>query len=251
MGGKFPSVGVLERQISGFNLNQALRKESFINALERRGIDLPNKIDRTYELSSLQVSAVAAITNFNDKRRPATKLKELGITMGQWQGWLKNPKFRKYLHTLSSLEVSDGLYVAHQGLMDAMERGQVEAIKYYMEITGRAPKDSKQEQDIRTVLTRVMEAIQITVRDPLKIAEIGRQFDMIMNGGRTEQVDPFEGRRQIEGEIERPVPQVVEQFSVGLPTGSVSSHVSSHVPSHVSMAEDRDEYQEDFLADSL
>lgn len=176
----FPKTEILEKRFAPFTLRGAMRKSSFVNGLVNRGIPLP-MAEHEY-LSPLQVAAVTSILNWDDKRSRASKLKELGVTTAQWSGWLRSKKFKEYLNSISSENFEEAVDHAHEGLMRAVDKGNTEAIKYFMEVTGRYSASNAEIQNFKIVLARVIESIQRHIKDPAIIAAISSDFNLIMNG---------------------------------------------------------------------
>ncbi len=176
----FPKTDILEQRFPTFSLRDAMRKTAFVNALANRGIPLP-RTDHEY-LSPIQMAAITSILNWDDKRSRATKLKELGVSTAQWTGWLRSKKFKEYLHSISSENFDEAVDHAHEGLIKAVDKGNTEAIKYYMEITGRYTANSAEVQNLKVVLSRLSEAIQRHVPDPAVLAAINADFQLILQG---------------------------------------------------------------------
>jgi hypothetical protein len=173
-----------------------LRNPTFRTALINRGIKIPVEPgQRIRDLTDEQVAAIATVLNFEDKRSRSAKLKSLGISPVQWMGWMKEPKFKKFLHQLSRENFQDSVHVAHEGMLRAVDRGDTNAIKFYMELTGRYTQSTPSEQNIRIILARVIESIQRHVQDPDILRAIATDFDAIMRGE-----VPVE-KRQIESTI--------------------------------------------------
>lgn len=180
--GKFPTVVTIQKNFPELNVSATLAHPTFVEALSNRGIKAPLSEGIPDELSPEQVAAVALILDYGDKRSHNTKLRSLGITPGKWQGWLKNEVFKDYLHVLSTQNLDAALHVAHNGLINATERGDVNAIKYYMELTGRFSSDSGQNQNFRVMIQRLIESIQRHVKDPDVIRLIAADFEVIQKG---------------------------------------------------------------------
>lgn len=189
--GHFPSYEVFIERFPNFDINDSLNHKTFRLALVNRGIDPPvgpldyDDLNMPQGITKEQLAAIVTVVNFEDRRSRATKLKELGITPQQWQGWLKQTAFKEFLHELSASNLSDAAYVANDALVRAMDRGDVNAIKYYGEITGRAQRESPQLQNIKIVLARVVESIQKHIKDPELLQAIGEDFERILSGAVT------------------------------------------------------------------
>lgn len=177
--GNFPSEKAIFDRYPKFNLAQSMGKSTFVNAVLNRGIEFPSPSD---ELTVEQVAAISAVMNFDDTRSRAAKLKELGISHNKWQGWMKNLKFKGYLQKVSADAFEGSLHVAHEGLLRAVDRGSVDAVKFFMELTGRHSSSSVEQQNVRVILAKVMESIQKNVRDPEVIRAIAYDFERILRG---------------------------------------------------------------------
>lgn len=176
--GEFPNRELLSRQFPDFDLEANLKNEVFLNALKNRGIKLPSSDDN---LSNEQVAAIAAVANFvADGRSLRAKLKDLGISPTKWQGWMRQKEFKTFLHDLTGNNFKDSLHVAQEGLLRSVERGNTDAIKFYLEATGQY--QSPETQNIKIILSRIMEAITINVKDPDVVRAIAADFERIMTG---------------------------------------------------------------------
>lgn len=194
-----PGQHQLSSKIKGFSLKDNLNHPTFRLSLVNRGVELPPSVDfspkgeknedATYlsklmeddEISVEQAAAIITVTNFEDRRTRRVKLAELGISLAQWNGWLKSKKFKNYLHQLSFSNFQESAYVAHEGLLKAVDKGDTNAIKYYMEMTGRFTSASEGGQNIRVVLARLTEVLQRYV-SPETLVLIGQDFQAVMRG---------------------------------------------------------------------
>lgn len=179
---KFPTTVIIRERWPDIDYMSVMANPTFIEALSNRGIQAPLSDGLPDELTQEQVAAVGLVLDYADKRSHNTKLRSLGITPGKWQGWLKNQVFKDYLHTLSTHSLEDALHVAHTGLISATERGDVNAIKYYMELTGRFSSDSGQTQNFKVMIQRIVESVQRHVKDPDIIRLLASDFEVIMRG---------------------------------------------------------------------
>lgn len=179
---RFPTFQAIRKRW-GDEIIDSMSEEIVIAALSNRGIKIPQTGDYPEELTDEQVAAVGLVLDYADKRSHNTKLRSLGITPAKWNGWLKNEVFKNYLHSLSSRGLDDALHVAHTGLIHATERGDTNAIKYYMELTGRFSGDSGESQNFKVMLQRMVETIQRHVKDPDTIRLIANDFKVIVEGG--------------------------------------------------------------------
>lgn len=161
------------------------QKPVFIKAMEKRGITIADGItEPPVDFSKAQLAAIMTMTDYLDQRSSTTKLKQLGLTTTQWNAWMKESKFKDYVHEISAKNFTDGVHMAQVGLAKKLESGDVNAIKYYYEVTGRYNGgEAGNQQNIRIVLTKLVEVLQRRIKDPELLAQIGRDFDTILSGG--------------------------------------------------------------------
>lgn len=186
--GKFPPVGRIKETYPRFNLKNALKHNTFRLALDNRGITIPpdtlleGEIERVADLTNEQIAAISVYVNFADPRSRTRKLSEMGIPPSKWNGWLQNKNFTDFLHELSTRNFTNSLSVAQEGLLKAVDRGDTNAVKLYMEMTGRYTANSGQNQNVRVIVARVVESIQKHVKDPNVLRAIANDFEVIMRG---------------------------------------------------------------------
>lgn len=171
----------------GFDLKHSLSKEPFKRALFERGITPPrkrfNKSKQAPELSEEQMAAIIAVINHADKRSIKSKLETMGLTLTQWQGWVRNPTFRDKLHEVSTENFEDAIHHAHTGLVTAMDRGEVNAIKLYLELSGRQKDTDPTLKNFKMVVGRIIESLQFRLRDyPELMQDIQADMELIFEG---------------------------------------------------------------------
>lgn len=185
---KFPPVGVFLNRFPFFDLKFNLEAdELFVEALNNRGIVVPIKLDEPSdiprEITPEQVAAITSVINFEDKRSRASKLRSLGIEPSKWSAWIRNPTFKNFLHSLSVQNLEGSLHVAHEGILKSVEKGNIDAIKFYLEWSGHyKPEEEGANNNYKLVISRLIESIQRWVKDPDILSLIGNDFDLVMKG---------------------------------------------------------------------
>lgn len=162
---------------SGFGVSQwrrLLNSEDYYIQLCGRGIrkdlldELRGRRDRKV-LTEQQLTAVAVMVDLRDTRSQIKKLAEMGIATGTWDMWLRDPAFQNYIKTRGLNLVQDNAHEADFALMQKVRSGDVRAIAMYHELTGRAPvggsKSSAPDFDIKSFLVKIMEILQVRVKD--------------------------------------------------------------------------------------
>lgn len=179
---KFPSEDEIRTRIPRFDLSEALFKATFKRGLTNRGVPIPEELP--FGLTDLQMAGILLVGNMNDRRSIPAKLKSLNISMAKWNGWMKNPEFKNNLHRLVSGDFQDAVHIAQQALVKAVERGDVNAIKFYMELTGRSVDGASAStvNNLKMVITRLVEVIQFHVQDPETLRAIRADLAAVMDG---------------------------------------------------------------------
>lgn len=163
----------------GFNYKEAYANEAFRRGLKNRGIEAPRTAGPV-GLSEEQLAAILTVLNWEDKRSRARKLDDLGVKAATWNGWMKQPEFRDYVMELTVNQFQDALPVAHESMIKAMDKGSVEAVKLYMELTGRSTQPDL--VNVRLLITKLIESIQMHVKDPATLFAIQSDFEKIIKG---------------------------------------------------------------------
>ncbi len=159
----------------GAIFDKALKSVAFKEGCERRGITTKVAIALTPE----QLTAANVMLDLRDNRSQKKKLTELSITTAKWEGWLRDPNFRSYLQTRAENLLGDNLHESHLALLDRVRSGDMGAIKYFNEITGRYVPSGNEKVDVNGVLMKVLEVIQRHVKDPLALDGIARDMLLI------------------------------------------------------------------------
>ena len=147
-----------------------LHSSKFYNqCLENRGIRRePNFFDEK------QVATLALVTNFTDKRSVQAKLASIGVTSEMYQGWMRDTAFKRELQSRAD-DVLDHVFPeAQTALAKKVASGDVPALKFYYEITGRA--QSPETVNLKLAITRVIEAVQKHVKDPAVLQAIASEI---------------------------------------------------------------------------
>jgi Helix-turn-helix of insertion element transposase len=130
-------------------------------------------------LSSEQAYALALLTDPTERGGLKQRLDKLGLSYTTYRAWLNNPVFSRAVSVLSERMLSDSLGSAHGALVRQVEKGDVNAIKFYYEITGRFDPKKQQVMDVMSLMAQVIEIIQKHVTDPNMLNAIGGEFALL------------------------------------------------------------------------
>jgi len=175
----------------------ALRSDLFKTALLDRGIDRKVFLEpgtvKSWKDSTLteeQLTAANMMLDLKDNRSQRKKLMELGIPTQRWESWLRDPVFQGYLRERAENLLGDNQHEAHLALIDRVRAGELPAIKYFNELTGRYVPVSAAAVggtfDTKMVLIRVVEILQIHLSDePERLQAIASDLIALAEGPAT------------------------------------------------------------------
>lgn len=193
----WPDLEYIKREVPGFSETRAYIKDRFLNALRNRGLPGPpvekKYLDRLGEdaedaherFSPSQIAVVVVLTDFYDQRSDQAKLRALGVTTTQFNGWMRNKDFKAFFNGMSRKHFAESDHIARKGLISGMEKGDLAAIKYFNELTGESPE----ERNVQVLLSRIVEAIQLHVKDPAVLHKIEQSFAAILGNARAIEAD--------------------------------------------------------------
>lgn len=183
-GGVPTAASCIERDIvSEAFYRRCFRKADFRHALAVRGITLRG-LDGpdSGKLTEEQLVAANTMLDLADNRSRKKKLNELGVPTAKWEAWLRDPVFQNYLRTRSEAMLGDNLHEAHLALVDRVRSGDVPAIKYFNELTGRYNPNVSDKADVNSVIMMIVEVIQRHVTDPKLLHAIADDITLIAGG---------------------------------------------------------------------
>jgi len=205
---RFPTTKEFRDELGGDTItNERVRRlvdhPNFEWLLEQRG--LSNGIEG--DLMPEQIAAIQLFFNMQDGRPWGQKLADIGVKAIQWNGWMRNKKFKDIVQAEAERIFGDGIPMAHASLMRAVAKGDIRALKLYYDKFGfGADMAAGSQQDVKSVLMSAVEIIQRHVTDPATLKLIARDFEILVNSMNTQQVMQMGSRvptpASVRGEIE-------------------------------------------------
>lgn len=184
---RFPSVQefIQEFGLSELEVKALWTHKFFLRSLERRGIPLPEQVDlhgNPFGLTDRQVAAIAILTNYHDSRSPVARLSMIGVTEQELQGWMSNNVFKNALRDRADEAFANVDIDASINLAKRVKRGDLNAIKFYFEVTGRA--QSPEAVNVKQAMQVLIEAVQKHVKDPETLQAIAEEVQTLraLNG---------------------------------------------------------------------
>jgi hypothetical protein len=183
-------------QIHEFLNNEEVRK-----TLDKRGLTYPAPYTPTPEqkanpralstkrpkLSGIQLVVANTLLDITDTRPIKKKLQDLGVSTYQYANWLKKPAFNEYLRKNADGMLGESQHEAVLALLDRVSSGDLRAIEYYHELTGRFQRASTKAAggnaiDLNTIVVRIIEIINDEVHDPEVAARISDKLKGLAAG---------------------------------------------------------------------
>lgn len=150
-------------------LTELIVTPKFKSALEMRGIPVDTPVGITAE----QAYALTVMTDQSMSLDPFQRLKKLGISWAQWQGWLKQPMFARIYGKTSEDLLKSSVPAALTALANRAQAGNNDAIKYLLAITGYYdPSAKSQNAEYDRVISAMIDAVERNVEDPEALKKI-------------------------------------------------------------------------------
>jgi len=151
-----------------------LEKPEIKQSFEARGIPTIEAMG----LTAQQVQVINLVLNLSDTRSERKKLSDENVTARVWEGWKKDPKVREYMRVRSEQILEGAIPEAHLALVDRVRSGDITALKFYYEMTGRYT-GQQAGMDPRVLLTKVFDIITKHVQNPIALQAIAEDFKVL------------------------------------------------------------------------
>lgn len=121
----------------------------------QESVKLAQKVDP----DTLKRTAISYILDYHDKRPIRVKLKDLGVTTTDYNNWLKEERFHTLLKRELDARFKNVDIDAQLGLARLVLDGDLNAIKYYYEFTGKYRPSTETNVNITIVLAKLMDVL--------------------------------------------------------------------------------------------
>lgn len=132
-----------------------------------------DKKGHSTKLSSTQLYALSHVLSPTAAGNLTQRLRQIGVNWAQWQAWMKNPEFAQAVRVISADTMEEMAPHIQTSLIKQAEKGDVSAIKFWYEVTGRYDPNANKAIDVIAVLSGVVEIISKHVTDPAVLSKIG------------------------------------------------------------------------------
>lgn len=174
--GEIPSQEIIAKklQLPIATVIAAWKKELFRRSLLARGLSIEEV--NTEVLTPTQITLANMLINIHDKSSVRQLLEPLGITTTQYNAWLRDPVFQKYLRNRIEkiFEASD--FEAYKSLLKSVQDGDIAATKFFFELRGIYNPRVQVDIDIKSVMVKIVDVIARNVNDPQIVDAISKEL---------------------------------------------------------------------------
>jgi len=181
--GRMPTGPEVSACLPGSGIQAATVEELFRDKVALRFFrenDMPQ--NPQIGLSAKQALLIAILTNPNDTRTINAKLKDVGVTDGEYQQWLMLPIFKTMLGQFSEEMLMAAVPMAHSSLLKQVARGNMTAIGLLYQITGRYNPADRSATDVKALMGQVIDIISRNVSNPQQLLAIAEQLESVTSG---------------------------------------------------------------------
>jgi hypothetical protein len=159
----------------------AMENPDVRRALSERGIiferfDVDDWTSKS--LTPIQLLVANSLLDLTDTRTNKKKLQDLEVSTQTYNAWLKDPVFKDYIHKRASQMIGENEHEVDLALLDRIRSGDLKAIAYYNEMTGRfvPQRASSMQVDPVNLVTKILEIITEEVSDPKELMNISNRL---------------------------------------------------------------------------
>jgi hypothetical protein len=158
----------------------------FQRALVDRGI----RVSADPGLSLRQEMFLQAYLNPLNLRTPQVLAKQMKISLSELDGWLRDKEFASVFAAKSEANLAKYLPLADQALGQLVQSGDMKAITFLNQLTGRFDPSQRGAVDVGAVLLQVQDIVLRHVRDPITKRNIARELMALAQGNSPVSVIP-------------------------------------------------------------
>lgn len=163
---------------------------AFRQACQARGISISSKPGLTSE----QEYALSILLDPTAGRSLSQRLRKAGISKAKYDAWKRNPVFRGHLANMGQRILKDYEDDMMVTLAGSATEGDLNAIKFAFEVSGRHDPNARSVMDARQLMVQFVEIVKTHVKDPETLAAIGREFVLLASqSGAVEPTGPDYG----------------------------------------------------------
>lgn len=179
--GKLPSIELLAEKckLTREEAKHFWDYPQFLESLRKRGLDPDILLKKDDTLLPEQLIVANMVLNPHDKASIRQKLQIVGVKPHEYQAWLIDPAFQNYLRKRSEELFKAADTDAYMALIQAVQDGDIQAIKLFLEMRGIYNPKLTVEVNINQVLTRIVEIVSRHVSNPQEILAVAGDIEKL------------------------------------------------------------------------
>jgi len=147
-------------------------------SLADRGI----KTTEDPNLSLRQETFLQAYLNPMNLKPPQVIAKQLKITTTELDGWMREKHFAGAFSAKSEENLKKYIPMADQALGQLVQQGDMKAITFVNQLTGRFDPNARQNLDVPALMMNIQDIVLRNVRDPIIKRNIARELIALAQG---------------------------------------------------------------------
>lgn len=158
----------------------------FQRSLQDRGI----ATTKNPNLTLRQETFLQTYLNPMNLKPPQIIAKQLKISIPELDGWMRQKHFAEAMSAKSEENLRKFLPLADQALGQLVQQGDMKAITFVNQMTGRFDPNARQSVDVVALLLAVQDIVLKHVRDPITKRNIARELMAMAQGQHSSTVIP-------------------------------------------------------------
>lgn len=150
----------------------------FQKSLDDRGI----KTTKNPNLTLQQETFLQAYLNPLNLKPPQIIAKQLKIPLTQLDGWMREKHFAAAMSEKSEENLKKYIPIADQALGQLVQQGDMKAITFINQLTGRFDPNARQNLDVPALMMQIQDIVLRNVRDPIAKRNIARELIALAQG---------------------------------------------------------------------
>jgi hypothetical protein len=167
-------------------------------ALDDRGI----KTTQNPNLTLRQEMFLQAYLSPMNLKTPQVIAKQMKIGIPELDGWLRQKEFASAMSTKSAENLKTYIPIADKALGDLVQQGDMKAITFLNQLTGRFDPNARANLDVPALLMQVQDIILRHVLDPAVKRNIARELIALASGQSHFAALPEPTRANVESETD-------------------------------------------------
>lgn len=150
----------------------------FQQSLQDRGI----KTTKDPNLTLRQETFLQAYLNPMNLKPPQVIAKQLKISITELDGWMRDKHFAGAMSAKSEENLKKYIPIADQALGQLVQQGDMKAITFINQLTGRFDPNARQSLDVPALMMQIQDIVLRNVRDPIAKRNIARELIALAQG---------------------------------------------------------------------